>query len=1077
MKKFLLILFLSVFTGSVFAQTRTITGTITSSDKNEPLVGVTVQVKGNNTAAQTDVNGRYAIKITNLQNVVLTIKYVGYAYQEHTLRVGENNLDVKLVSSAETSLEDVVVVGYGTQKRIHLTGAVSTLNLRAVEDIPTTNLASALRNQLPNVTVAGGQSRPGDDASIQIRNPQFGTGITASTQPLYIIDDAFRSLADFNLLDQSEVESISILKDAAAAIYGIQGANGVVIVKTKRGKSGAPKVSYAGSVGFTDATMLPKMMTGIQQATYLNDLNQAANNYNLNELGVNTVTGAKVPSYYTPDELAYFSDPTNNTNWLDKAWKVAVLQRHALDVSGGSDKATYFAGATYVKQGSNFDGVNADRWTYRASADAKIANGLKVGLSVSGAVSENTKYYFKQSGESADDDVITLSKVPQWQQYYINGNPVLLTPGFGASKDNIHFFEIQKSDNYNLSRTYLLNVNANARYDVPFVKGLSLSGTYNKNYNTFFGKQFGTYSDFYLYSGLGANKHIPGGDLVNVQRIGNGDRVRLNPTFANNYQLDGIINYNRKFGKHELSVLALYEQYESYSEGLSAQQDNIYIGGLDNLNFAYGTKEVNQVGLIKEYGRLAYAARINYNYASKYLLEFAFRADANTNFAPGKEWGYFPSGSIGWVLSEEPFFKKGVKFVDYFKIRASAGLLGNDNTSPFQYQRNYSFAIGHAATFGQPTSDRGTTVEPNILLANVDARWDDNLKTNLGFDAQFLNNRLSLTIDGFFEHRYNMLTALSSSVPFIIGTKLPTENYLSINNFGYEISFGWKDKIGNNFTYNINPYFAWSDAKNIIIDQAPGLNGTYLDMNGQSPDRGKLGYHYVDMIRTPEQAEQVKNQMAAATGTAASAVRILGQVPAPGMLYYQDVRGPKDAAGNYTAPDGKITEDDQDYIGGKSSNHYNAGLSLGGSYKSFSLSVVSGMSFGGIAQFESDALSVATGTSNRPAFWSDHWTPTNPNAQYPSPYYSSSAGGGVNNVTSDFWFRKGFTFRVSNVNLSYTVPSKVSSKLGVGSIRAYFNGTNLVNFYNPFKDYKDNASTYSTYPALKTYSLGLNVGF
>ncbi|MBS7564895.1 TonB-dependent receptor [Mucilaginibacter sp. Bleaf8] len=1073
MKKiYFLILLLPFLTYSAFAQNRTITGTVTSADKNEPLIGVTVQVKGSSVGTQTDVNGKFSIKVTNLQNVVLSIRYVGFAFQEHSLKPGETTLNIKMQPSNESNLSDVVVVGYGTQKKAHLTGAVATVNLQTLQDIPTTNLSSALRGQLPNVTVSGGQGRPGDDASISIRNPKFGTGVTSSTQPLYIIDDAFRTAADFNLLDQTEVESISVLKDAAAAIYGIQGANGVIIVKTKRGKAGTPKVNYSGSIGFSDATMLPNMMTGIQQATYLNDLYQAQNNYQLDEFGINKVTGAKIPNYYTPDELAYFADPNNNTNWLRKAWQVSTVQRHAVDVSGGSDKATYFAGASYVKQNSNFEGVDADRWTFRASTDARVANGLKVGLSVSGAVNENTKYFFKQSGESADDDVNTLSKVPQWQQFYINGNPVLLTPTFSAAKDNINFFEIQKSNNYNLSRTYVLNINANVKYDVPFIKGLSLTGTYNKNYNNFFGKQFGTYFNFYQYSGQGTNRHIPGGDLVNVQRISNGDRIRLNPTFANNYQLDGIINYNRKFGKHELSILALYEQSESYSEGLSALQDNIYVGGLDNFNFAYGNKEVNQVGLLREYGRLAYATRINYNYANKYLLEFAFRADANTNFAPGKEWGYFPSGSLGWIVSEESFFKRGVKFIDYFKVRGSVGLLGNDNTSPFQYQRNYSFAIGHAAVFGQPTGDRGTTVEPNILLANEKARWDNNLKTNLGFDFQFLNNRLSATIDGYFEHRYNLLTSLSGSVPFLIGARLPTENYLSINTFGYEISLGWKDKIGKDFTYNFNPFFSWSDAKNIIIDQPLGLNGTYLDLNGRSDDPGKLGYHYLGMIRTTEQADAIKNSMAAAAGIKPEDVRILGQIPAPGMLYYQDVRGPRDANGQYAAPDGKINDEDQDYLTHKASNHYNLGLNFGGSYKSLSLNVIMGMSFGGIATVESDAMSTATATSNRPAFWSDHWTPTNPDAKYPNPYYSM-----VNNVSSEFWFRSSFTFRVSNLNLSYAVPSKIANKLGVGSIRAYFNGTNLFNFSNPFSEYRDNTTAYNLYPALKTYSFGLNVGF
>ena len=1072
MKKLLLSLLLSTITGLAIGQIRTITGSVKGAEDSEPLVGVTVQIKDSPVLTQTDKNGRFVINATNAQNVVLMIRYVGYISQERALRQNENSWDVKLTLSNDNNLNEVVVVGYGTQKKIHLTGAVSQVNLKAVEDIPTTNLASAIRGTLPNVIVSGGDTRPGVNAGITIRNPQFGT-VRNTTDPLYIIDDAFRTLQDFNLLDQSEVESLTILKDASAAIYGIQGANGVIIVKTKRGKTGAPKVNYSGSLGLSDATQLPKMMSGNELATFVNDYYQAANNYTLNDLGVSP-TGTRVPGYYTPDELAYFSDPANNTNWLEQAFKTAVLQRHALDVSGGSDKATYFAGATYVKQGSNFEGVKSDRWTYRASADARVANGLKVGLSLSGAINENTKYLFKQASTSDNDDFLSLLRVAPWQKYYIDGNPVLLSQGSGAAKENINFFAIQASDNYAMSRTYLLNINANIRYDVPFIKGLSLTGTYNKNYNITLGKEFGTYTDFYQYSGLGINRHIPGGTIINIPRINNSDRIRINPTFANNYQLNGIVDYSRKFGKHDFSVMALYEQAERYSEGVVAQQDGIYPNGLDNFNFAYGEKEAHQVGLLREYGRLAYAFRLNYNYANKYLLELAWRADANTNFAPGKEWGYFPSGSVGWVLSEEPFIKKGLAFVNYLKLRASIGLLGNDNSNAFQYLRNYQFAIGHAAVFGQPTGVRGSTVEPSILLANADARWDDNLKTNLGLDAQFLDNRLSFTVDGYFERRTNLLTQLSAAVPFIVGARLPVENYLDINNYGFEISFGWKDKIGKDLSYNFTPFLSWFDAKNVKIDQQAGINGTYLDRNGRSTDIGTLRYDYAGMIRTPADAERVKNELGAAGGISPADVRIFGLVPQPGMLYYKDKRGPINANGQYSAPDGRINNEDQDYVK-RSGNNYNLGLNLGITFKWFSLNAITSVQWGGSTFVEGDAfgyaISSSTNITNRPEFWKDHWTPSNPDAAFPSPYFRESY-----NVTSQFWERSSTVFRLTNLNFSYAVPDFIAKKLGVANIRAYFNGQNLINFYNPFS-YRDNGSPYTSYPVLKNYSFGLNVGF
>jgi TonB-linked SusC/RagA family outer membrane protein len=1064
MKKILLILLLTVLTASVFAQTRTITGTVVSGDKNEPLVGVTIQVKGNTTAAQTDVNGKYSLKITNMQNVVLTVKYVGYSYQEHTLRVGENNLDVKLQPSKDTNLEDVVVVGYGTQRKASLTGAIAQVNMRAVEDIPSTNLAATLRGQLPNVSIAGGAERPGNNATITIRNPKFFAK-DGSTDPLFVIDDIQRTLSDFNLLDASEVESVTVLKDAAAAIYGILGANGVIIVRTKRGKAGAPKISYSGSYGVTDATMLPKMMNGVQQATYLNDVLQAQNGYLIKPNGdyTNPATGVttRLTAYYSPDELAHFA--ANNYDHIEEAWQSSYIMRHAVNVSGGSDKATYFAGATYTQQNSNFSGVSTDKLTFRSSADVKVANGLKLAASVSGAIGNNKRFYFKQGSESLNNDFISLLAIPQFKPMYYNGLPVLLASNTGTT-EGAHFFEVQRLNNYTLQRSNVLNVQLNADYEIPFIKGLKASLSYNRNLNNDFSKQYGTRYNLYNFEGTGENRHIVGGNLVGAPiSAKNGDLVRFNPGYLDVYQFNGILNYAKKFGKHDISAIALFEQRETEGESLVALRESTLAGGFDNMNFATGAQATDQSnGQVKNFGRLAYATRINYAYADKYLVEVSLRTDANNNFAPGKEYGFFPSGSLGWVISEEGFFKNKVKFVDFLKVRGSVGLLGNDSSKPFLYQENYRLETNKAAVFGG-NNDRGLTYSPNVAIANANTTWDSNLTTNFGVDAQFLNNRLSLTADGYFAHRYNMLSALTSSVAVTIGAAPPTENFASVNTFGYEISLGWRDRIGKDFTYNFNPFLSWSDDKNLRIDQPLGNVGNYLDGTGLSSDRGSLAYHALGMFRSQAEADAY---LAANPG-----YNVKGQRPMAGMLYYQDVRGPKDAAGNYTAPDGKINDEDLDYITNKESNHYNVGLNFGAGYKGITLGVTMGMSFGGQTSIEGDARKQATANINRPEFWSDHWTPENPGAKYPSPYYKDSY-----ELNSDFWFVSSFTFRVANINLGYSIPTSITKKMGIGSIRTFLVATNPLNFYNPYT-YRDNASPYNVYPNLKSLSFGLNVGF
>lgn len=1066
MRKFFYLFSVLLLIGSALkAQDRTITGSVTD-EKGLPLPGVTITVKGSTAGTVTNTDGKYSIKGTNLQTIVVGAKFIGYNYQEKALKVGEMNADFKLLPS-ESNLDEVVVVGYGTQKRVHLTGAVATVQMKAIQDIPTTNLSAALRGQLPNVTVNGGSSRPGDNGSIVIRNPVFYAK-DGKTDPLFIIDDNQRTLNDFNLLDQSEVESISVLKDAAAAIYGILGANGVIVVKTKRGQAGAPKVTYSGSYGISDAVELPKMMTGLQQATYLNDYEQTKNNYTLSPTGVIGTGTTKDAAYYSPDELDYFAN--NSSDHLREAWKSSYITRHALTVSGGNDKATYFAGGTYTQQNSNFKGINTNKLTFRASADAKVASGLKVGLSLSGDTYNSKRYYFKQGSESLDNDFRSLLSIPQFQPMYFNGLPVLQSSNTG-SFEGANFFEIQKLNNYTAQNSTILNILANAEWEVPFIKGLKANLSYNRNINNDFSKNYGTKYNLYSFTNLGENKHIVGGDVQSVVSAKNGDFVRLTPGYTNVYQFNGNLNYSARFGKHDITAIVLFEQQHSNAESLQAIREGTLVGGFDNMQFATGAQSTDQAnGRVVEYGRLAYAGRVNYAYADKYLVELSYRADANNNFAPGHQWGFFPSASLGWVASEEGFFKNNIKFVNFLKFRGSVGLLGNDGTKPYLYQENYKLETGKGAVFGG-NNDRGNTFAPNVVIANPDITWDSNLSTNFGIDATFLDNRLSLTADGYFSHRYNMLSGLVSSVSVLVGTPPPTENSLSVNTYGYEISLGWKDKIGKDFNYNFSPFLSWFNDKQIKPDQPAGNIGTYLDATGQPSDRGVLEYKYLGMIRTQEQADAVKAQMAAAAGVQPGDVRINGLVPAPGMLYYQDIRGPKGADGKYTAPDGKITSDDQYYPNKTSSDHYNLGLNFGAGYKGFNLNVTMGMAFGGQASVEGDARAVAKATDNRPEFWADHWTPTNINAAYPAPYYSDA-----NTLTSSFWYRSAYTFKITNADLSYTFPASLVKKMGIGSLKAYVVATNPFNFFNPYS-YRDNASAYNVYPTLKTLSFGLNVGF
>ena len=1033
----------------------TVTGSVKDSE-GAPLAGVTIRIKNSKTGTTTKADGTFTLNAPTGKETLI-ISSIGYKTTEVT--VADRKI-INIVLDTETSsLEEVIFVGYGQQKKIHLTGAVAQIDMKAIEDLPVGSLSAALAAQQPGVGVSGGFARPGDPASITIRNPTLLSKDGGTIRPLYVIDNVIRSEDDFNTLDQSEVDNISVLKDAAAAIYGARGAYGVIVVTTKRGKSGAPKISYSTSIGRSDA-QLPTMMNGYQLATYIND-------YNMNTADKSVL--------YSQDELDYYK--TNSQSWLEQAWKASYVTRHTLNVSGGNDKATYFAGITYNQQNGNFDKINFDRWTFRASADVKVSKNVKAGLGLSGDLSTKDRYLLKQGGTDNEKDYKSLLYAAPFKPAYYNGYPVNLS-GTGSTSENFHFFEAQKSNNYLLSKNNGLNLNVYLEYEAPFLKGLKAKVTYNRNLENNWGKEFGTKYNLYNFSMLGTNKHIVGGTVLPAPvTVSNSNRIYYSPSYSDVYQLNGYLTFDRTFGKHSISALALVEQSETYSDGVTSYLDNLVDGALDNAGYALGgTASGAGVGTIAEAeaetGRLSYVGRLNYAYANKYLVEFTVRRDASTNFAPENRWGTFPSLSLGWVISEEPFFKNNVRWVDQLKVRVSGGLTGMDNTRAYNWLKSYNLIqTGNGPVFGG-NLDRAGILRLKNAMPNRDVSWDDDTKLNGGIDASFLRNRLNLTIDGFYDHRYNMLSSLVSSVPLTVGATLPSENFSTVDGFGTEISLGWTNKINQDWSYKVRGFMSWSDNKQVKVDFDKGLTGTFRDPSGRSTDMGVLGLKSMGMLRTQADVDALLAKYPNYT--------IYGTKPAVGMLYYDDIRGAKsttpDASGNYTyaAPDGKIDDNDLQYLTNKKDNHYGFGFNFSTTYKRLSFSFALGGSFGGQDLLESGARSWGTSAqvnakTNLPVNLVDHWTVDNPNAMYPAPAYRAQNG-----YDSDFWFVSSFNMSVRTLNISYDIPKTVTEKLNINGARIYVTATNPLNLYNPYS-YKQYSGAFDVYPTLRTFSAGINL--
>lgn len=1054
-----LLLVISAMTvpGKLLAQQVTVSGRITDSKTTLPLVGATIKVKNDKASTVSDLNGNFSIVAPSSESII-SVTYIGYAVYE--VKAGDGNLSIQL-SNVSGDLNEVVIVGYGTQKKVHLTGAVTSIRGSEVEDLPVSNLGAALTGRLLGVSVSGGTSRPGSQAQLTIRNPVSLAKDGGNNNPMYIIDDVIQVTAQglndatlFNSLDPSEVESISILKDGAAAVYGSRAANGAILVRTKRGIAGKPRISYSGSYATNDEVYRTKMMSAYELARYINI--------------VNGPYGADAPvnnnNFFGDDELEHYK--TINHDWLDQAWKSAYNTRHALNLSGGAEKATYFANVSYYAQDGNLGRLEYGKWTYRAGVDATVAAGLKAGLQVAGYHQNSSRVNSEVGGENIENEYRNLLKAPRYVPPYIDGLPVKLPGPGGNNIAAYHFFELNKLNNYIDAEQGNLAFNLSLEYEVPWVKGLKARGTYARNKTTSRDSRIGTGYRLYTFALGGTAQHIYE-DATNPTgaNFQNDNRVRFSSINSLLVQSNFILSYNRQFGKHSFSGLFSVERSEAessqedvYKENPSSftnGQFNTAFGAIDGRTFAY------------EGGNLGYIGRVNYNYDSRYIGEFLFRSDASTKFAPNNYWGKFYSLSAGWVISEESFFK--VRSIDFLKLRYSIGLLGKDDTRAWQWRQRYTPQNGKGGVFGGDNNPANIGMKMEVS-PNPDATWSDDFKQNLGIDARFLNNRLSATVELFYNKATNMLLERTANVPVTVGGSIASQNYGEMNFFGYELAIGWNGTIGKNFTYGIDTRFSWSDNKVIRGDYNTfSLLSPWNARPGRSQDIGKWGYDYLGMFTTQAEIDGYvsKYNIVSVFGTAAADLK-------PGMLYYADVRGALQPDGTFAGPDGIIDNNDQIQLKGRASNHYSFGTTLRAGFKGINFECVIAGSFGGWSEMDARSLlqtNISNLNANGPGYWGDVYDPSlNPTGRYPNPYWDDISLSPV----SDFWSVNSLRMRIVNASLSYSLPKRITDLVKISNARFILSVLNPVNLYNPF-DYKDPDSGWDNYPVLRTISLGVNV--
>lgn len=1019
---FLIIAFLSI-SATNWAQVRKVNGTVLHSETNKPLSGVSVVVKGATSGDITDDFGKFSINVPE-SNVTLVFSIIGYATIEEPLN-GRTNLEIKLKGES-VNLEEVVVVGYGTQKKATSTGAISSVKGSDLVLTPVTNVSNSLSGRLAGVFVSTGSSEPGNDGSaITIR----GISTFKNSSPLIVVDGIpGRSL---DRIDPNIIDNITVLKDASAAIYGAQAANGVILITTKRGKAGKPRISFSYNKGIGQPTSLPEMTNSAQYATMLNEVDK----YN------------GVPNRYTDNDIIVFqngSDPFGhpNTDWYSATLKNWSSQNSAnLTLSGGSENVQYFvSGSTKFQDGFYKNSAsNYKQQDFRINLDAKINKYMSLRTDIYGRF-ENTNAASTSSYNIFES--VSRSK-PISIAYWPNG-----LPGPGVENGVNPVIMPTNEPGYDKTKNYIFNSNINLKIDVPWVNGLSLNliGALDEGFR--YNKTWNTPWNTYTWNGTALD---PNGEPVLTKTLWGGDS-KLNQIDAKNHNLftSALLNYSVNISKTQsLKLLGGVEKIKgdaSYLQGyrrfyISSSLDQISAGGLDQLSNG---------GSSYSSARLNYFGRVNYNILDRFIFEIQGRYQGSYIFSEQNRFGFFPGGSFGYILSEEDFWKKSFgKTVSYFKIRASYGKTGNDLIDPYQYLASYNIGSLNAVVNGG--IDRQATLFENVI-PNPNATWESATQKNIGVDLRFFEGNLSLTADVFSNVRTNILAQRNASIPTSAGLSLPDENIGKAENKGFDFEINYRNNPNpKKLNYQIGFNGVFSKNKLIYWDETQGAPD-YQKAEG-APLFAQLYYESLGIFKDQGAIDKYPHWNGAK----------------PGDVIFRDVNN-----------DGEIDANDRVRRNKTSIPTLSGGLSLALRYKGFEFTTV----LQGAAGAERYIFGYAGEVGNYFKFYHDErWTDANTDAKGPrtfnreNVYWATSDN--YANQSTQFLYKTDY-IRLKTAELGYNLPMSVLDKVKVTGLRVYVSAYNLFTIANGLPKGFDPEMTQLRgygYPLQKIVNFGLSLNF
>lgn len=1032
---------------SAIAQQITVKGTVLD-DTDEPLPGVSVVIKGHKTGVMTDIDGNYVINAKD--NDVLVFTYVGMKAQEINVK-GRTKIDVTLYPDSNT-LDEFVAVGYGIQKRGTITGAVSTVKGAELLNVPTMSISNIVGSRVAGIASLQSSGQPGaDDAYLTLRGM---SGI------IYVIDGVKRTSQDFNQLDPNEIDQVSVLKDAASvAIYGLD-ANGVIIVTTKRGNNEKTKISYTGTVGFSQNAENQDWLDGPGYAYWYNK--------GLQMDGLDPI--------FTEDHVRKMIqgvDGWGNTNWYKEVFGTGIRTAHNVSATGGNDRVKFFAAVSYLKENGNVEHFGFDRWNIRSNIDADITSGLKFTMNISGRLQDQDNPYYSANpdayGNIGAQMVRMLPYLPKTQtyngeEYYVGNISNGMNMSVLASIHDNGYYRV----NYNN-----FNTNMALQWDTPFLPGLQLKFNVNYDTNFQFTKMLNNPAHILLYKYGAAQNMAPDVLEYSPYRNFNGGNTSLTESASRNSTLTTLttLAYNNTFGLHHVSALLLAETRDYKTNNLGMTGYGLSFDSLDELTHTTGLtfegKEMTSkpLGMSSAARNAGFAGRVNYNFDDKYFIEASVRRDGSYLFGGmNKRWVTLPGLSLGWRIDREEFFT--ADWVNNLKIRAGYGKTATSGISPFQW-RNTMVTNKNGVVIG---TGSGPYISASVL-GNPNLTWSKCDNYNIGFDANLWNGLLGVEFDVFYKYQYDILTGSTGAYPPSMGGYYFSSANLNKNDYkGFDLTLTHTNRIGN-VGYGAKLIWSYAYARYLYVASDSPNAPEYQRLTGKQHG---VKYGFIADGLFQSQAE-IDNYAYPDNVTTKSVLL--------GNIKYIDRDG-----------DGKITYNgDMGYVGKSGMPTHTGSLNLFANWKGFDLDLL--FSWGLGHEVALTGQYTATGSEgimdhtsytlpfkwygNSPKYLVENsWTPENTDAKFPrlcaTPQNNNDA------YSSTFWYKNGNYLRMKSFQIGYTIPEKLVRKAHISRLRVFAEGYNLLTFsglsqYNI--DPEAPAVNNGYYPQQRKMSFGLNLTF